>query len=112
MILRFSSWDGKKTVEERAVNSAYAQWLDSDVIKIGPPGSGNRPRGIPGTIAGSRVISTAGTIWAFFAEVSDCLKDKGLECFRTDESRRVPAKRRQRIRIRGTIGRTYVSSCP
>jgi competence protein ComEC len=101
--------DAEKTVEERLMNSAYAQWLDSDVIKIGHHGSGTSTGEafLEAVSPAAAVISTGRNNFGHPSpKVLRLLEDKGLECFRTDESGAVFLQSDgRRIRIRGTIGR-------
>ena len=97
----------RKTVEERLMNSAYAQWLDSDVIKIGHRLASTGEAFLEAVSPAAAVISTGRNNFGHPSpKVLRLLEDKGLECFRTDESGAVFLQSDgRRIRIRGTIGR-------
>lgn len=99
--------DAEKPAEERMLNSAFAQWLDADVIKIGHHGSNTSTSEafIEMVSPAAAVISAGRNNFGHPSEeVLGLLEDKGIEYFRTDESGAVVLQSDgARIRIRGTV---------
>ena len=97
--------DAEKPAEERMLNSAFAQWLDADVIKIGHHGSNTSTSEafIEMVSPAAAVISAGRNNFGHPSEeVLGLLEDKGIEYFRTDESGAVVLQSDgARIRIRG-----------
>ncbi|HPP36332.1 MAG TPA: DNA internalization-related competence protein ComEC/Rec2 [Clostridiales bacterium] len=101
--------DAEKEVEEKLANSAFAQLLDADVIKIGHHGSATSTGEsfIEAVDPVAAVISTGRNNFGHPSKkVLRLLEEKGIRYFRTDECGAVLLKSDgKRIRIRGTIGK-------
>jgi len=99
--------DAEKEVEEELINSAFAQWLDSDVLKVGHHGSATSTGEafLNAVDPVAAVISTGKNNFGHPSEkVLQLLEDRGIEYFRTDECGAVLLKSDgERIRIRGTL---------